>query len=209
MFYKYGSNKFENCDWVINLLLIWRYPLIKKIINFLFILYCSSLFSCVTIGFGNYKSDENTLEDTLEKKLQSQFKIEEPRKNEMFRVFASSQVYLREQLQKQDAFYFIKDDSSDFDFCKELAIYDKINFKSKTIIKVSLYKNSGTLAKIRFVRSSGISELDQIISEDMTRWRFKFVNKNILSSFEVAFYILLENQITKEEAKKELKKFTR
>ena len=79
----------------------------------------------------------------------------------------------------KEIFSFREDESSDLAFCQELSVYDKINYKSKAIVKISLYEDSGTLSKIRFVRSSGISEVDKIIAEDITRWKFDFTTHKI------------------------------
>ena len=102
-----------------------------------------------------------------------------------------------------------EDPAGDNSFKDQIKHYNKINFKTKAQLKVTLYADTGRLSQIRFVRSSGISELDKVIADDITRWNFKFPGKKIKPIlFEVSYYIFLKNEISREEAEKELKKYT-
>ena len=141
--------------------------------------------------------------------LYRQFELEDPRPDEVFRVFVSSDNYIRKQLSQNKLFVFEEDTSGDLAFKNGLSPYDKIDFRTKAIVKVSLHEDSGTLSRVRFLRSSGISEIDKMVSEELTRWSFDFLTDAIPSPFEVSFYILLKNQITKDQAKEELKKHIR
>ena len=188
-----------------SLFLNLRYTQNKLVFYFLFFwgIFSALLFSsCASVALKN-----GQVESSLKQEIQEAFDSEELQKKEIFRVLVSSEQYLRKQLQSEEIFSFREDESSDLAFCQELSVYDKINYKSKAIVKISLYQDSGTLSKIRFIRSSGISEIDKIIAEDITRWRFDFTTRKIPELFHISFYILLSSQVTREQAKEELKKF--
>ncbi len=176
----------------------------KIVFCFLFFFpLCSLLLACVSVS----SLRDRTPGDILKQEIQKEFDSDRVQGEEVYRVLVSSEEYLRKQVQSEEIFSFKKDESSDLAFCKELSVYDKINYKSKAVVKVSLYEDSGTLSKVRFVHSSGISEVDQLIAEDITRWRFDFLTRKIPKLFHVSFYIFLRGQVTKEQVKEELKRF--
>ena len=151
---------------------------------------------------------ENRETSLLREKVTHEFESNEPRENEVFRIFLSSEKYIRKQIKAKDTIHLVEDSSGNEASSKELLPYDKINFKTRVIARITIYAESGTIAKIRFVRSSGISEIDKLTSEDITRWRFNFPTGKVEPlTFEITFYIFLKNKINKEQAKKELKKY--
>ena len=169
-----------------------------------FLFFPLLLVSCVTPAIRDDK-----LNGLKQDELYRQFELDDPRPDEVFRVFVSSDNYIRKQLGQNELFVLEEDVSGDLVFKNGLSLYDKIDFKTKAIVKVSLHKDSGSLSRVRFLRSSGISEIDKIVSEELTRWSFDFLTNKIPAPFEVSFYILLKNQITKDQAKEELKKHIR
>ena len=145
--------------------------------------------------------------EITQKEIFNQFEDEEFHGNELFRMFVSSEQYIRKQA-KVKQIMIEYDPQGDLKFQNEIRHYNKINFKAKARLKIMLHEDTGTLSRIRFVRSSGISELDKIIADDITRWSFSFPNEKIEPTlFEVSYYIFLKNEISREEAKEELKKY--
>ena len=131
-----------------------------------------------------------------------------------FRVFSSSEYYERRQLNLHDIIEIKSDLDGDKMAAEELKEYDKVNFFGKALVKIELYPDTGNLSRVRFLRSSGISELDRIISEDITRWKFSFLVENkkddeFPEQFMVEYAVLLKKKITREQAVEELKKYVR
>ena len=150
----------------------------------------------------------NSKVEALKRDILNQFENEEFNKNEVFRIFISSEKYIRKQAQHTKQIMVEEDTAGDISFKNEIKHYNKINFKAKARLKIVLYEDTGTLSRIRFILSSGISELDKMIADDITRWNFKLLNDKIEPIlFEVSYYIFLKNEISREEAKEELKKY--
>ncbi|MDH5721379.1 MAG: energy transducer TonB [Spirochaetia bacterium] len=131
-----------------------------------------------------------------------------------FRVFCSSGYYERRQLNSFEILEIKNDAEGDHLAAEDLKEYDKVDFFGKAVVKIELYPDTGTLSRVRFLRSSGISELDRIISEDITRWKFSFLIENkeddeIPEQFLVEYAVLLEKKISRDEAVEELKKYVR
>ena len=161
------------------------------------------------------------------KEEEKKFKLSESMKNDYeiffnnvpieeitFRVFAAASFYERRQIHSHEIIEAKEDFQGDKMAAEELKKYNKVNFYGKALLKIELYPASGALSRVRFLRSSGISELDRIISEDITRWKFSFLVENtkddeIPEQFMVEYAIFLEKNITRDEAVEELKKYVR
>ena len=171
--------------------------------RFFFLSFTLFLISCSALKIKGFDDSDQLKQETYDL-----FESEDSIEHEIFRVFLSSDDYIRKQLNLNDTIDLTKDPSGDESASKELIPYNKINFKAKVIVRVTIYGKTGTIAKIRFVRSSGISEIDKLISEDITRWKFAFPQGKVEPDmFVISFYVFLKNTINKEQAKIELKKY--
>ena len=84
----------------------------------------------------------------------------------------------------------------------EVQVVDFMN-----IIKVELYPDSGKISRVRFLRPTGLSEMDKLISEDVSRLSFEFEKDNVEpNQFKIEYLILLRNRLSREEAKAFLQK---
>ena len=131
------------------------------------------------------------------------------RKDEVFRVFASSDGYEVKQTSAAKLIQLEEDLPGNESFAKDLEKYNKVNYKASAVLKLMLYQDSGKVSRIRFLRSSGISEIDKMIGNDLTRWRFIFADPKVISPIEfiITYQILLSNSLNKEDAVNLLKKY--
>jgi len=188
-----------------------------------FIIFLIFSFACKsTQKKTNKNNQENNIEDNTEKVITDTekglqkhteaeaFFSEEKNKNEVFRVFISSDSYLRKQLDSFNTIQMKQDDLGDKGSSADLKKFDKIDYKLKAILKLELYPDTGGISRVRFASPSGLGEIDKIISDDITRWEFKFPKKVVSPrNFTVTYMVLLQKKISREDAIKELKKFTK
>lgn len=127
---------------------------------------------------------------------------------EVFRVFVSSDFYRLKQTAAEGKVSIKLDEPGNENFSKVLQQFDKIDWASDAVIKVELYPDTGRLSRLRFVRPSGIGELDQMISDDVTRFVFQFKNDVVEPrQFTIHYYIMLNNKVSRKQAIEELKKY--
>ena len=130
-------------------------------------------------------------------------------RDEVFRFFISSDEFARKQLGHEKKFSINDDPETDKELCEELKkTYDKIDYRARAVVKIELYPDSGKISRVRFIRPSGLSEMDKLISEDVSRLQFNFVDENSIepNSFRISYFILLRNRLSREEAMRLLKK---
>lgn len=136
----------------------------------------------------------------------SEFFSQPAENSEVFRVFVHSDGYERRQLEYKDKISVKSDPGGDEAMSAGLTKYNKIDYFANGVIMVELYPDSGSISRVRFARPSGIAEMDQLISDDVTRWEFKFSSDTVHPrKFAVNYGILLQNEVSREEALKTLK----
>ncbi len=133
--------------------------------------------------------------------------------NEAFRVYVDATGYEREQMRMLKEMTILSDEVGDSLFIEELIKYNKIDYQSHAIINISVYPDTGRIARIRFARSSGVSEIDKLIGDDLTRWKIRLLNQTEgknkpLNSFMIVYFITLENVLSKKETIDILKKYS-
>jgi len=122
----------------------------------------------------------------------------------LYKIFASSENY--EILQSKESNIKMENDvNGQFLFVEDLKKYDMINYTSDAVFSVELYPNNGLIAKIRPLKPSGISELNKVIADDITRLKFDI--KNIGTeplAFNIHYTILLQKKHSSNEIKQTL-----
>jgi len=132
---------------------------------------------------------------------------EKPRRDEVFRTVVSTNGFDKIQIANPSTIKIKADPAGDAFIVQELKKYNKVNYNAKAVIKIELYPDSGLISRVRFKKPTGISELDKIISEDITRWVFEFPKTYISPrTFVVTYNIILFNKISRDEALEILKK---
>lgn len=126
---------------------------------------------------------------------------------EVFRIFITSEHFFRKQLAYADKVSVKEDPAGDQSLSEEFRKFDMINDIQHGIIRVELYPNNGKFYRVRQARPSKMKETDKIMSEDITRWQFKFVNDEINpKDFKIGYSVMLRSRITREQAIKILSK---
>lgn len=142
------------------------------------------------------------------KKHYDKFMKIEPHRQEVFRVFATSDYYERQQISQKENIQIKKDPLGDQALSEDLKKYDKVDYYAQGLVWLELYPDSGKISRVRFLQPSGIGELDKVMADDITRWKLEFPKDIITPSrLTVRFAFVLQNRLSREEAMKELKKF--
>ncbi len=175
-------------------------------LKFYLIVFCCSILNCRTLPGKKEKGEKrNDISNTKQ-----YFFEQDKRKYEYFRVFITSEEYEITQLAGEDIIQVEEDIEGNKLFSKEIARYDKIDYMASPVLRVTLYEISGKISRIRILRSSGLSELDKLIGDDMTRWKFKYLNQDqTLNEFNIHYRIILQNKLTKEEVIEFLKQHSK
>ena len=193
---------------------------IKKIIIYMYILmmvmFCKTTqtVQIQTTQVPLPKADTNTVPAstsvvaTIASKKEDFFNPSFKHKDEVFRVFGSSQGYEIKQMAALESLKVEDDVSGNMSFSTDLQKYDKVDYQAQALVRLMLYQDNGKVSRIRFVRSSGISEIDKMIGDDLTRWKFIFLDeKNVApTEFVIVYQIILSNKMNDKEAVKELLK---
>lgn len=122
---------------------------------------------------------------------------------ELFRVFVTSDGYVRKQLAHHDNVSVKEDPSGDQAIADEFRKFDMVNSLQEGQIRVELYPNTGKFYRIRQTKPSIMKETDKIMSDDLTRWQFVFAKNEIYpKDFRISYQVLLRKKITREQALK-------
>lgn len=122
---------------------------------------------------------------------------------ELFRVFVTSDGYVRKQLAHHDNVSVKEDPSGDQAIADEFRKFDMVNSLQEGQIRVELYPNTGKFYRIRQTKPSIMKETDKIMSDDLTRWQFVFAKNEIQpKDFRISYQVLLRKKITREQALK-------
>lgn len=122
---------------------------------------------------------------------------------ELFRVFVTSDGYVRKQLAHHENVSVKEDPTGDQAIAEEFRKFDMVNSLQEGQIRVELYPNTGKFYRIRQTKPSIMKETDKIMSDDITRWQFVFAKNEIQpKDFRISYQVLLRKKITREQALK-------
>ncbi len=125
----------------------------------------------------------------------------------VFRLFATSSSMQRDQVHYQDSIALVEDTAGDDGLLEQIKRYDIVEMAAEGEILVELYPDSGSFYRLRQIRPSEIVEIDKLMAQDITRYRFTFPKKTIMPSrFHIIYKVQLEKKLTREEAYELLKK---
>lgn len=157
------------------------------------------------------KEDADSLVDyPFYKESREKLFSQKPSSDEVFQIFITSEEYTKKQVAAKKTIALLPDKKGDLAFQKAIEDYNKIQFFAHGVVRLELYPGMGRLKSIRFVNPSGIGEIDKLISEDVTRWKYKFPEGVVTPlRFNVRYGVALRKNISREEALKELKKYAR
>ncbi len=164
------------------------------------------IFGCKSSG----KTEKKPVEKTFFDVSRERFFAMPPMEEEVFQVFITSDEFTVKQVSAQDAIEFQHDEKGNIAFRKVIEKYNKIEYFAHGVLMLELYPGNGRLKRIRFINPSGVGEIDKLISEDVTRWTYKFPKDYVDPlRFNVRYGVALRKEISRDEAVQELKKYTR
>ena len=122
---------------------------------------------------------------------------------EVYRVFVTSEGYVRKQVAFQENIGMKENKAGDQAIADEFRKFDMVNSLQEGQIRVELYPSTGKFYRVRQSKPSIMKETDKIMSEDITRWQFEFTKNEIVpKDFRVSYQVLLRKKITREQALK-------
>lgn len=122
---------------------------------------------------------------------------------EVFRVFVTSDGYVRQQLAHNETVSVKEDTGGDQSIADEFRKFDMVNSLQEGQIRVELYPTTGKFYRVRQSKPSIMKETDKIMSDDTTRWQFVFAKNEIQpKDFRISYQVLLRKKITREQALK-------
>lgn len=128
--------------------------------------------------------------------------------NETFRVVMMSDSYQVRQLAYTKSMSREEDGSGDQYFMERMKKMDLIDAAREGHIKVWVYPDSGRLMKVRFLESTYIQELDQLIIDDIQRWSFDYTGSVYPLVFSVRYRMVLRSTLSDDEAKAQVEKLS-
>ncbi|MDY6968096.1 MAG: hypothetical protein SVR08_05510 [Spirochaetota bacterium] len=131
----------------------------------------------------------------------------DPFSDELYRVLLLSDRYIVSQMKLNDIIERVKDVEGDTAIREKLNKFDKINENREGIITVWLFPDSGELMKLRPKKMTYIREIDNLLIEDIKRWKFRFPQEVIEPVvFDIKYRIILQKKQSDEEIMKEVRK---
>jgi len=142
-------------------------------------------------------------DDAEIEKLRADFFARPADSEELYRIFITSDGYVRKQVAHDDKVQVKEDLSSDQAIADEFKKFDMVNSLQEGQLRIELYPTTGKFYRVRQARPSVMKETDKIMSEDITRWQFKFAKNEIQPNvFKITYQVLLRKKITREQALK-------
>lgn len=126
-----------------------------------------------------------------------------PENEEVFRVFVTSDGFVRKQIAFNENISVKQDLAGDQAIAEEFRKFDMVNSLQEGQIRVELYPTTGKPYRVRQSKPSIMKETDKIMSDDITRWQLQFAKTEIVpKDFRVSYQVVLRKKITREQALK-------
>lgn len=125
---------------------------------------------------------------------------------EVFRILMTSDCYILSQKGFAESISRLPDDTGDKYFSEEIKRLNKIDESREGVVSIVLNPDSGQLMKMRFIQSTYLRELDQLITDDVQRWAYSFPQKRVNPvSFNIHYKIVLQKTLSDEEIIREMR----
>jgi hypothetical protein len=133
------------------------------------------------------------------------FLQKDPRAAEVFRVLLSSEEYTVVQMRNDNTITRAEDQGGDRYMSSEIAKLNKIDEVREGIISLWIYPDSGRVMKIRTQKPTFLIEVDQLLTDDIQRWSFKFPGKTVEPTrFDIRYRVILQKKLSDSEIIKEV-----
>ena len=134
------------------------------------------------------------------------FEHTEPRPDEAFRVFITSDEYFVKQFLHQDTLLRQVDAMGDQFVREGLVPYNKVNFSDEASIEIILSSITGKITRVSVDKVARIRKITSLLNDDATRWTFTFPKEIIEpKQFKVYYFFALQGSADKEAVKEFLK----
>lgn len=158
----------------------------KKAVSLFVLLF---LFSCQGLQQKDVSTDQVIEQGTAQSR---EFFSSERKYNELFRIFASVKYYQSKQYEHEKKITLKEDVSGNAYFQEQLKPFNRVNYFGYAVLKIELHSDSGKIARVRSIRSSGVQEIDKLIFDDVLRLQFAFKSKEITpQSFYIGYAVYL------------------
>ena len=126
---------------------------------------------------------------------------------ELFRVLISYDRYEVSQMKSERTIKRVEDKGGDTYISSELGRFNMIDEVREAVFSVQIRPDNGSLSKIRTQRSTSLTEIDKILTEDIQRWTFKFPQKTVTpTSFNIRYRIVLTKTMSDSEIMEEVRR---
>lgn len=126
---------------------------------------------------------------------------------EVFRVLLTSNKYIVSQMKYDDSIDRAKDPGGDRYMTEEMKKFDKLNEAHEGVLTIWLYPDSGQIMKIRPKKLIYLTEIHQLITDDIQRWSFQFPKKIVYpTKLDIKYRVVIQKKQTDEEIIKEVQK---
>jgi len=168
-------------------------------------------FSCSTV-----QRQDETRKEIFQPGVKSNETIEkyfarEAVEDEAFRVYISSDNYILKQTGYDGLMSMPMEITEKSPMTEDVKAYDLVEVFTEAVYKVELFKDSGLISHIRPVKPSHISEINKIIADDISRFKFIFKDNDKIEplNFKIRYGVHLQKKKSKDEIKKILQENVR
>jgi len=126
---------------------------------------------------------------------------------DLFHVLIFSDSYEVSQMKNEQTIKRTEDNGGDQYISSQLKQFDMIDAVREAVFLVQIRPDSGSLSKIRTQRSTSLTEIDKLLTEDIQRWTFKFPQKIVTpTQFNIRYRIVLRKTMSDSEIMEEVRK---
>jgi len=163
--------------------------------------------------FASFQSCKVSQISEVEKKedKNKEFLTADKNAKDLFHVLLSSDGYMISQMNLQEIIERLPDTGGDQYMCEEIKKFDIIDEQKEAVIKVWLYPDlPGRIMKIRPQTPSYLLEVDELLTDDVQRWNFKFPRSYVSpTQFTIKYRIILRKKKSDKEILKDIKELMR
>lgn len=171
------------------------------------------LFASLLLFFAVIQSCKVTQVSEVEQKEDKNKEFLAPDKDarDLFHVLLSSDGYIISQMNLHEIIERLPDKGGDQYMSEEIKKFDIIDEQKEAVIKVWLYPDlPGRIMKIRPQMPAYLLEVDELLTDDVQRWNFKFPRSYVSpTQFTIKYRIILRKKKSDKEILKDIKDLMR
>jgi len=150
---------------------------------------------------------EQTKKEPVKADEHAKFLEKDESSPELFHVLISSDGYEVSQMKSEQTINRAEDKGGDKYMSDELGKFNMIDEVREAVFFIQIRPDNGSLSKIRTQRSTAITEIDKVLTEDIQRWAYKFPQRRVTpTQFNIRYRVVLKKTMSDSEIMKELQK---